>query len=326
MLPVTDPNDITSNFALASTIVLKLREFIRKPVAEQVKLKARIDALVGEGIRPLPAGTRVVLDVPDGSAIVVLGSPKAALDVAQRLQASALDLPLCVGVNYGPVKAVNDEFRGQVLVGDGLVTAMTLSQAATPGRLLVSRAFHEALEASSPERAEELTRAGVFTDAGLRAHELYTLDLRAARNRQRRRIAFGLLAVMGILAAGFGVRALRPQASSVPSPQPVASVPPAPPLPSPEPVHPAVIEFAIRPQGHVYVDGALKGIAPPLARLEVHPGPHNIRIVYKKFAPVELEVDLAPSEVVTVRHTFVAPRQPNTPRRLWNEMRRQLGF
>lgn len=325
MLPVTDPNDITSNFALASTIVLKLREYIRKPVAEQVKLKARIDALVGEGIRPLPVGNRVVLDVPDGSAIVVLGSPKDALDVAQRLQASATDLPLCVGVNFGPVKPVSDEFRGQVLVGDGLVTAMTLSQAATPGRLLVSRAFQEALETSSPERAEELTRAGVFTDAGLRAHELYTLDLRAARNRQRRRIAFGLLTVMGILAAGFGARALRP-APSAPAPKPIASAPPAPPLPPPEPVLPAVIEFAIRPQGHIYIDGALKGIAPPLARLEIHPGPHSIRIVYKKFAPVELEVDLAPSEVVTVRHTFVAPRQPSTPRRLWNEMRRQLGF
>ena len=162
MPPATDQNDITSSFALASTIVLKLREFVRKPVSEQVKLKARIDTLVGEGIRALPVGTRVVLDVPDGAAIVVLGGPKDALDVAQRLQSGASDLPLCIGVNHGPVKPVNDEFRGQVLVGDGLLTAMTLSQAATPGRLLVSRAFHEALEASSPERADELTRAGVF--------------------------------------------------------------------------------------------------------------------------------------------------------------------
>ena len=89
---------------------------------------------------------------------------------------------------------------------------------------------------------------------------------------------------------------------------------------------PAVIEFAIKPRGDIYVDGALKGTAPPLARLEVRPGPHRIEIVYGKFAPVRLEVDLAPSEVVTVRHAFVAPHQPSTPRRLWNEMRRQLGF
>lgn len=320
MMPATDQHEITSSFALASTIVLKLREFIRKPVAEQVKLKARIEALVGEVIRPLPSGSRIVLDVPDGAAVVVFGGPKDALDVAQRLQAGATDLPLCIGVNHGPVKPVTDEFRGQVLVGDGLATAMTLSQAATPGRLLASRPFYEILEATTPERADELTRAGVFTDAGLRTHEIYTLDLRAARTRQRRRIVFGLAAVTGILAAGFGVRALRPVIAPAPA-MPVAPAPPA-----PEPVLPAVIEFAIKPRGDIYVDGTLKGTAPPLARLEVRPGPHTIEIVYGKFAPVQLQVDLAPSEVVTVRHAFVAPHQPSTPRRLWNEMRRQLGF
>jgi len=323
MMPATDQYENTSSFALASTIVLKLREFIRKPVAEQVKLKARIETLVGEVIRPLPSGSRIVLDVPDGAAIVVLGGPKDALDVAQRLQAAAAELPLCIGVNHGPVKPVTDEFRGQVLVGDGLATAMTLSQAATPGRLLASRPFYETLEVTTPERADELTRAGVFTDAGLRTHEIYTLDLRAARTRQRRRIAFGLLTVMGILAAGFGVRAMRPVVASAPVLSPVQ---PAPPPPAPDPVLPAVIEFAIKPRGTIYVDDVLKGTAPPLARLEVRPGLHTIRIVYGKFAPVELEVELAPSEVVTVRHTFVAPRQPSTPRRLWNEMRRQLGF
>lgn len=323
MVPVNGQNDITSSFALASTIVLKLREYIRKPVAEQVKLKARIDAIVIEGIRPLAVGSRVVLDVPDGAAVVVIGDPKNALDVAQRLQSGASDLPLCIGVNYGPLKPVTDEFRGQVLVGDGLVTAMTLAQAATPGKLLVSRSFHEALEATTPGRADELTRAGVFTDAGLRTHELYTLDLRAARNRQRRRVAFGLFAVIGILAIGFGVRAMRPGEPPAPAPLPKVQAPPA---PVPEPVSPAIIEFAIKPQGQVYVDGALKGIAPPLTRLEVHPGPHSIRVVYKKYAPVDLEVDLAPSEVVTVRHTFVAPRQPSRARRLYNDIRRQIGF
>jgi hypothetical protein len=226
-------------------------------------------------------------------------------------------LPLCIGVNFGPVKPVADDFRGQGLVGDGLVTAMTLSQATSPGRLLASRSFHEALEASAPGRARELTHAGVFTDASLRTHELYTLDPRAARAHQRRRIAFGLFTVMAILAAGFGVRALRSVAVSAPAP---------PPAPVTAPVSPAVIEFAIRPQGDVYVDGLLKGTAPPLARLEVSPGSHTIEVVHGKFAPVYLEVNLAPSEVVTVKHAFVQKRRPSTARRLMNDLRRQLGF
>lgn len=315
-----------SSFAFASAIVLKLREFTRRPVAEQVKLKARLDALVAEAIRPLAAGSRIVLEVPDGAAIVVLGSPKEALEVAQRTQAGAADLVLTIGVNHGPVQPFADDFRGQGLVGDGLVTAITLSQAATPGRLVASRAFHEALEASAPGRAEELRRAGVFTDAGLRTHELYTLDPRAARARQRRRIVFGLSAVIAILAAGFGARAMRDTVA--PAPAPVAVVPPPPPVPRPAPAPPppAVIEFQIRPKGNVYVDGVLKGTAPPLAKLEVSPGAHTIQIVHGKFAPVKLEVNLAPSEVVTVRHAFVQKRSPGTARRLMNEMRRQLGF
>jgi len=324
----TDTHEIASSFALASTIVLKLREFIRKPVTEQVRLKARLEALVGEVIRPLPASARIVLDVPDGAAIVALGSPKDALDIAERSQAGAGDLPLCIGVNYGPVKPVADDFRGQGLVGDGLVTAMTLSQATNPGRLLASRSFHEALEASAPGRARELKHAGTFTDASLRTHELYTLDPRAARAYQRRRIALGLFTVIAILAAGFGVRAMRSitAPAPVPPPAPMVTAPAPPPAPVAAPVLPAVIEFAIRPQGDVYVDGLPKGTSPPLARLEVSPGSHIIEVVHGKFAPVRLEVDLAPSEVVTVKHAFVQKRRPSTARRLMNDLRRQLGF
>ncbi len=325
MAPPTDTHEIASSFALASTIVLKLREFTRKPVTEQVRLKARLEALVGEAIRPLPLTGRIVLDVPDGAAVVVLAGPKEALDIAERSQAGAADLLLCIGVNYGPVSPVDDDFRGPGLVGDGLVTAMTLSQATVPGRLLASRSFREALEAAAPGRARELKHAGVFTDASLRAHELYTLDPRAARAHQRRRIAFGLVTVIAILMAGFGVRAMRSAAVPAPAPAPAAIAPAPPPAP-PVPISPAVIEFAIRPQGDVYVDGLLKGTAPPLARLEVSPGPHTIEVVHGKFAPVYLEVELAPSEVVTVKHAFVQKRRPSTARRLLNDLRRQLGF
>jgi len=324
MAPPTNTQEIASSFALASAIVLKLREFTRKPVTEQVRLKARLEALVGEVIRPLPATDRIVLDVPDGAAIVVLAGPKEALDIAERSQAGAMDLLLCIGVNYGPISPVDDDFRGPGLVGDGLVTAMTLSQATNPGQLLASRSFHEALEASAPGRARELKRAGVFTDASLRTHELYTLDPRAARAHQRRRIAFGLFTVIAVLASGFGARAMRSVSVSAPASTVTAPVPP--PAPVAAPVSPAVIEFAIKPQGDVYVDGHLKGTAPPLARLEVSPGSHTIKVVYGKFAPVRLAVDLAPSEVVTVKHAFVQKRRPSTARRLMNDLQRKLGF
>lgn len=328
MAPVTDTHEITSSFALASAIVLKLREYTRKPVAEQVRLKARLEALVGEVIRPLPAAGRIVLEVPDGAAIVVLGSPKEALDIAERSQAGAADLPLCIGINYGPVTSVADDFRGEGLMGDGLVTAVTLSQATTPGRLLASRPFHEALAASAPGRAKELKHTGMFTDSSLRTHEIYTLDPRAARAHQRRRIGFGLLTVTAILAVGFGARAMRSVAVPAPAPAPRATAPA--PLPAPEPppppLAPAVIEFAIKPKGDVYIDGVRKGTTPPLARLEVSPGSHAIKVVYGKFAPVYVKVNLEPSEVVIVKHSFVRKRKPSAARRLLNDLRRQIGF
>ena len=103
---------------LASVIVLKLREFGRQPVTEQVRLKASLETLVRSAIEPLPAVERAVLDVPDGLALVVLGGPGQALDLVLRAQAAAADLPLCIGVNHGPVKTASDVLRGPGLVGE----------------------------------------------------------------------------------------------------------------------------------------------------------------------------------------------------------------
>jgi hypothetical protein len=52
-------------------------------VADQVKLKARLDALVGLAIKPLPRAERIVLDTADG-LVVVSGRPRAAPAAARR--------------------------------------------------------------------------------------------------------------------------------------------------------------------------------------------------------------------------------------------------
>src|SRR5688572_11827222 len=121
---------------LASVVVMRIAEFIRKPVAEQARLKEKLDALVTYAIRPLAAGGRVVLDAPEGVAIVVLGGPAVALDLAKRAQFVAEGLRLSIGVNYGPVMSALDSLRGPGLVGDGLTAAVTLSNASRPGRFV----------------------------------------------------------------------------------------------------------------------------------------------------------------------------------------------
>jgi hypothetical protein len=319
---------------LASVVVLKIQEFTRKPVAEQVKLKARLESLVGLAIRPLPAAERVVLDTSDGVAVVVPGRPRAALALAVRSQAAA-DIPLSIGVNHGPVMPVADALRGHGLVGDALASGVTLANAAPPGRVVASRSFREALKADSPPRASDLTAAGMFTDASLRSHELFTLDRKSARARRWRLFAFGTFAIATIIGTGFGARYAR-----------LAYEPPPPP-----PVQPAVIYLQITPRGDVYIDGVWQGASPPLTQVEVDPGPHAIEVRNRPSPPLRLEVSLGTGQDMTITHTFTVPRpvvksapkttvkrperkvekrpeepRRKTPRDYWREFRRDIGF
>ena len=328
--------------ALSSVVVLKLQEFTRKPVADQVKLKARLDALVTFAIRPLPAAARIVLDAPEGVAVVVLGSPGVALDLAKRSQLAAEDLPLCIGVNHGPVMSALDVHRGPGLVGDGLAAATTLANAARPGRFVTSRSFREALKASDPDRVRELGPAGTYTDAQVRAHELFALDWRPAFALRLRLIAFGALTVAAIIGAGFAARFAR-----------LALEPP--PAPPPPPPRPAVIHLQVTPRGEVFIDGVLRGTCPPLTEIEVDPGPRTIEIRNSPNPPLRLEVSVGPGEEMTISHSFVAPKAPvksapkstakrtekkaekkvekkseephrKTPGDYWRQFRRDIGF
>jgi class 3 adenylate cyclase len=336
--PAADSGSTTPQPTLASVIVLKLREFTRQPVIEQVRLKALLETLVRVAIEPLPAAGRAVLDVPDGLALVVLGSPGQALDLALRAQAAGADLPLCIGVNHGPVKAASEALRGHGLVGDGLASGVTLANAAAPGRLVASRSFREALKDAAPARATELRRAGVYTDANVRTHELFTLDRRSVLARRWPLIVFGTLTVAAIIGAGFAARHARLD---------------VPPIPEPPPVRPAVIHLAITPRGDVYIDGMLQGSSPPLTEIEVYPGPHTIEVRNAANPPLRLELRLGSGEEMTITHSFVAPKpqaasppkksapksapknapkkekppeRNKTPGDYWRQFRRDAGF
>ena len=323
---------------LASVIVLKLQEFTRQPVVEQLRLKASLETLVRAAIAPLPAAGRAVLDVPDGLALVVLGSPGQALDLALRAQAAAADLPLCIGVNHGPIKAASEALRGPGLYGDGLASGVTLANAAAPGRLVASRSFREALEDAAPARAAELRRAGVYTDTNVRTHELFALDRRTVLVRRWPLIAFGTLTLAAIFGAGFAARHARLD---------------VPPIPEPPPVLPAVIHLDITPRGDIYTDGVLQGSSPPLTEIEIYPGPHTIEVRNAANPPLRLELRLGSGEEMTITHSFVAPKpqaasppkksapkttpksapkkekppeRSKTPGDYWRQFRRDIGF
>src|SRR5437879_2042407 len=123
---------------LASVVFLKIQEFARRPVQEQARLRAQLEAVVAVTAAELAPANRIVLDAADGAAIVVLGDPRGALRLAERaLAATAAGLPLCVGVNHGAVdrKSTRDD---DGLIGDGIAVAASVAEFASPSRLVMS--------------------------------------------------------------------------------------------------------------------------------------------------------------------------------------------
>jgi len=308
-----------SNIApvLASVIVLSIQDYARKAVMEQVRLKERVEALVRSALAPVAPARRIVLDAPQGFAVALLDRPPVALAFAERVQAAAAGLPLCIGINHGPVTIAEDANRGAALVGDGIAAGMTMAQAAAPGRMIASRAFRDALDADAADSAARLGSAGVHTDAQVRTHELFTLDPRAANSRHRRLAFAGVACFAGILALGGVARFALVGSGLRDAPAP------------------AVLEFEIAPRGAIYIDGVLKGSAPPLTRIEIAPGPHTVEVRHGKFPPLTVEVNPGPAEELTIAHSFAAPRAAARPRERtysekardgWRDIRRSAGF
>lgn len=306
--------------ALASVVVMSLQDFARQPVTEQDRLKGKAEDLVARALRPLPPAQRIVLDAPYGVAVALLDHPRLALELAEQVQGGAGDLPLCIGIDHGPITIAEDANRGRGVVGDGITSGMILAGVATPGRLVASRSFREALLAEAPASAARLAPAGKHTDTQVRTHELYSLDPRAARSRRLRLAAVGALAFAGIMGLGVAGR-MALQAGAAP----------------------AVIEFRVTPRGDVYVDGVLKGSSPPLTRLEIAPGPHSIEIRNSPHPPLKVEIDPGAAEEMTIAHSF-ASRSPaaraskggtakgddkslrESAREGWKSFRRGVGF
>jgi hypothetical protein len=288
-------SEATVSAAAASAVFLSLVDFLKRPVADQARLKERLEILARAAMVPLGAADRVVLDTADGFAVVVLSSPDTALDVAERALRKAHPLPLRVGINHGPITVAADARGEQKLLGDGLTAAASIAAFAQPGSMLVSRAFRDALSAVDRERAEDLHAAGTFTDAQIRAHEVFAPNARARAARRRRVVMFGMFGVAAIIAVGFAARAVRHAGAR-------------------RAKRPAFVELAITPWGELIVDGERKGRTPPLERLEVTPGRHTIEIRSGPNPPVTLNVDLAAGENITVRHEFPMPRPPMAPR------------
>ena len=102
-----------------------------------------------------------------------------------------------------------------------------------------------------------------------------------------------------------------PRAASA-RPRPAPATPPpgtAPAAATPAPTAAAVangtLQLAISPWGEVEVDGRAVGIAPPLNRLALPPGPHQVVVRNTDFPPLVTTVQVETDGVTVLRHRFV---------------------
>jgi len=190
----------------ASVAFLKIHDFGRRPVVEQARLRAQLEAVVAVALPELKENARIVLDAADGIALVVLDDPRAVLALAERtLAAGAVGLPLSIGINHGPVKQ-SGKAKSEGLLGDGIAVAAAIAELAGPQKLLLTRDFRQALEDAAPGAEAALAVAGTHTDASLRAHELYRQDPRGAARRGTRYLAATVAAVIALAGAGVAFR------------------------------------------------------------------------------------------------------------------------
>lgn len=277
-------NELTATPTHASVLYLRLGDFAAKPVVEQSRMRAQLEAVVATGLSVLPDRDRVVLDTADGIALVVLDNALGALKAAERCLDAAAVLPLCVGASHGAVAPVAGGDGVQGLLGDGLHSAAAAAGFAKPAQLLVTRAFREAVAQQEPVRQADLVRAGTFADASVRTHEMFVMD-RTARARRRRALLGGASIAVAVLlvAGGIGRLAYRQEGPFAPK---------------------AEVALSVAPGGEVFLDGVPQGAAPPLAQLRMKAGTHVVEIRRGDDPPFRRELTVKPGERIELRHTF----------------------
>lgn len=287
--------------SLASVIFARITEFVRRPVAEQARLRAQLEAALAVSLDEFPAQNRIVLDAPDGVAVVVLDDPAGALDIAQRcILVTAAGVPVAIAINHGAVRPAPDDEGLQGLIGDAIGTAAAIAHFAGAGRLIVSRTFRDALASSSPHRAVSLRPAGVFTDANVRTHEVLSPDPAVPGRRRKVLAAIGAIAMIGFATGAVVFREdIRQQVYAG---------------------RPGVLAFDVYPEGDVLVDGVSRGKSPPLAELHLDPGRHVVEVRKKGFPPYRYEVELRPGRVTSIGMAFTLGDERGFFRRLWDSL------
>ena len=274
----------------ASVLFLRMRGWGDELPSAQSRRRTDLAATVRAALAVWAEDRRVVLEAPDGLAVVGEGDPALALRAARLAAQHTKDEGLGIGLHHGPVRATGESLGEARVQGDGVDTAAALAGFVGEHPVVASQSFRDALAQHAPREAQMLRAAGDFVDERLRAHALFVFDPLPARRRAVRRSIVGSLGVALLLTAGLAGRQVREYYE--------------------EQHRPALLVLDIKPAGEVFVDGEARGNAPPLVRISLEPGAHVIEVRNGRSAPMKAEVQLKPGELMELKHVFPPPPPP----------------
>jgi outer membrane biosynthesis protein TonB len=173
----------TNRTFICSVVFLDIVEYSKKPVAEQIHIKERLNGLLTEALANVAPNDRIILDTGDGAALSFLGDPEDALFVSLALrdgfstpQLQGPDMKMRIGINLGPVKLVKDINGQPNIIGDGINVAQRVMSFAEPGQILVSRSYYEVASCLSEGYVQLFHYEGSRTDKHVREHEVYAIE------------------------------------------------------------------------------------------------------------------------------------------------------
>lgn len=285
----------------AHVAFLRVPDFDNRPVSDQVALKERLENALLAALAKIASGDRIVLDAPDGMALVYFGGAEDALDIAQGLHRQS---GAHVGLNYGPLALSSRSGEARVF-GDGLAGAEAAARFSDGGSVLLTETFAAALRATAPDRSRELAGAGDFTDTRVRIHKFYAPDpaLRAARVRRMTLYAVaGAILIMLIGVVGRDIY------------QPLFQS------------RPAIVKLEVKPRAEVFLDGVSQGRTPPLTEMQVAPGKHIVSLRQAGYRSVDLPLEVRAGERRVVMHSLARIPEPPPPKAdFWRDLKKKFG-
>lgn len=169
---------------LCAVVFLDVVGYTKVSVEQQIKIKGHMNSVIEKSIDGIAEIDRIIVDSGDGAALCFLADPEDSLFCAVKLRDGFVALfdqdedqyEVCIGINLGPVKVVQDVNNRRNVLGDGINIAQRIMSFAPSGKIYVSRSFYEVISCLSKEYDDLFHYRGKMNDKHEREHTVYEFN------------------------------------------------------------------------------------------------------------------------------------------------------